>query len=89
VKEPNPNVINDTLLYLQIGIWQNCLLPERLHPAAGGGRCRDPQLTNQVEPGRLAEEWEIEVSKPEGSRTPQEDPQCQLSLANIQGTCRC
>jgi len=29
--------------------------------------------------GSLVGEWGIEVSKPEGSRTPQEDPQSQLT----------
>jgi hypothetical protein len=52
------------------------LSPERLHPAVDGGRCRDSQSNIRRS---LVEEWGIELSKLEGSRTLQEDPQIQLA----------
>jgi hypothetical protein len=38
-----------------------------------------PRAKHQVELRGHVEEWEVEVSKLEGSRTPQEDPQRQLN----------
>ena len=34
-----------------------------------------PTVKHHAKPGSLVEEWGIEVSKLEGSRTPQEDPE--------------
>jgi len=45
------------------------LSPYRLLLAADGGRCRDPQSNIRWSSGSLVEEWGIEVSKPEDSRT--------------------
>jgi hypothetical protein len=53
------------------------LPPERLHPAADGRRYRDPSI--RWSSGNLEEEWGIELSKLEGSKTPQEDTQSQLT----------
>jgi hypothetical protein len=49
------------------------LPPERLHPIADRNICRDPKRNIRRRPGNLVEELGIEVSKLEGSRTPQED----------------
>lgn len=53
------------------------LSPERPHPAADGGRCRDPQPNIRLSLGSLAEELGIKVSKSEGSKRLLED--CQQS----------
>ena len=50
------------------------LSPERLHAAVDGGRCRDPQPNIRQSSRSLLEEWQIEVSKLDGSRT-QKDPE--------------
>jgi hypothetical protein len=55
------------------------LSPERLHPAADRGRFQKPQLNTRWNSWSLMEEWELEISKSEGSRTPQVDPQSQLN----------
>jgi hypothetical protein len=46
-----------------------------------GNRCKDPQPNIKQSSGKLVKEWEIELSKPERSRTPQEDLQSQLTWA--------
>lgn len=44
------------------------LLSERLHPVGDGNKCRDPQANIRSNYRSLLEEWEIELSKMEGSR---------------------
>jgi hypothetical protein len=41
--------------------------------------CRDPQLNIRQSSGSLVEECDIEVSKPDGSITPHEDLQRQIT----------
>jgi hypothetical protein len=48
---------------------------ERLHPAADGNRCRDPQPNIMWSLGSPVEEWGEELREPERSRTPQENLQ--------------
>jgi hypothetical protein len=44
---------------------------QRLHPAAEGNRCRDPQPNIKQGLGNPAEEGEERLKDPEGSRTSQ------------------
>lgn len=56
--------------------------PERLHPTVEENRCRDPESNIRLNLGSLVKEWEIELRELEGSRTPQEDVQSQLTCAH-------
>lgn len=49
------------------------MFPERLHPTAGGDRCREPQANFRQTPVGLVTEWGIEFM--EESRTPKDDLQ--------------
>ena len=53
------------------------LSPARLHPAAKGDKCRDPQPNI-----RWCRRTVVAERGPEGSRTPQEDQQSQLAWAH-------
>jgi hypothetical protein len=55
------------------------LSSERLYPAAEGKSWGDPQQTSGRVQGVLGEELAIELRELEGSMTPQEDLQCQLT----------
>jgi hypothetical protein len=55
---------------------------ERLHPVTDGNRYRDPHSNFKWSLGNSAEEGEEGLKETEGSRTPQESLQNQLSWAH-------
>lgn len=77
MRQPIPDTISDTQPHCRqerrVTVRFVRVKPKRLHPSS------HPQPNIRRSLGNLVEERRIEVKKPEGSRTPQEDPLSQLT----------